>query len=321
MVEGEKVWLAPFKERYLENYIAHGGSKVKILTGEQGSGKTYSLQWLEGSAKELGYEVVSLSVRKDTDWSFTDLRSLYMALASKVDYEAIICGLCINVAERLELSSSSYRGTSSLLPLMMKKEQIPESRAKQRIEKELDSLAFTDSGLSHTFAQFVKNILEMRLIDDRPAISDACHRWFLGEKLGASDKKITRLYQRLTKVNARQWLYSLIRLIHLGGKKGFVVTVDDMDAMMESKAFTKKKIENTLELIRQLIDDTETLERFMLILSGRTSIFEDHKKGFASHLPLYMRLQSGLLPVSRFNKFADIIDLDKLISQGYASGR
>ena len=41
MTLGREHWLDRFKEHYLKNYIASGGSKVKVLIGREGTGKTH----------------------------------------------------------------------------------------------------------------------------------------------------------------------------------------------------------------------------------------------------------------------------------------
>ena len=69
----------------------------------------------------------------------------------------------------------------------------------------------------------------------------------------------------LTKSNAHQWLYSLIRMMRLAGKAGLVVVVDDGEALTEPDPgtgrhfYTPNRAKDTFEFIRQLIDDAELL--------------------------------------------------------------
>ena len=50
-----------------------------------------------------------------------------------------------------------------------------------------------------------------------------------------------------------------------------------------------------------------------MILSGRYPMLEDEKRGFKSYEALWMRLQSGLVTVNRFNRFADIVNMDDFV--------
>ncbi len=75
--------------------------------------------------------------------------------------------------------------------------------------------------------------------------------------------------------------------------------------------YSKNAVADVYEIIRQLIDDTETLEYCLFILGGRRSIIEDYDRGFRSYDALWIRLQTGLVGSEKFNSLADLIDVDK----------
>ena len=137
-----------------------------------------------------------------------------------------------------------------------------------------------------------------------------------GEKLERHQKQSTMLYERLQKTNARYWLNSLIRLLHLAGMTGLVVAIDDLTTMTERHPetrryrYTANGIKDTCELCRQIIDDAKLLDHFLLLLAGRREMIYDDRRGFKSCEALWMRLQSRLLPIDRFNPLADIVDTD-----------
>ncbi len=58
---GRELWVDYIRERYLQNYIAKGGSKVKLLVGGHGTGKTHLLKLVLADAKDLNYQTVYLS--------------------------------------------------------------------------------------------------------------------------------------------------------------------------------------------------------------------------------------------------------------------
>jgi hypothetical protein len=81
--------------------------------------------------------------------------------------------------------------------------------------------------------------------------------------------------------------------------------------------YTPNQVKDACELFRQMIDDVELLNGFLLVLAGKDSVIEDERRGFKSYEALWMRLQTGLVPSDRFNPLADIVDTNKhLAAQG-----
>ena len=74
--------LADFWGRhYLEEFIPHGGSKIKFITGRAGSGKTHLLNLLTRKADSLGYITVNLSARR---FMLHDFREIYLEILRQI---------------------------------------------------------------------------------------------------------------------------------------------------------------------------------------------------------------------------------------------
>ena len=52
-----------WREKYLQEYIRNGGSKIKFITGRPGSGKTYFLQQMTNLAQQENYKTVWFSAK------------------------------------------------------------------------------------------------------------------------------------------------------------------------------------------------------------------------------------------------------------------
>lgn len=126
-------------------------------------------------------------------------------------------------------------------------------------------------------------------------------KWLSGDKLERYEKKDLLLFEQLQRVNARYWLNSLIRILKIAGMTGLVVAIDDLEVMTERSKetgrfiYSPNAIKDICELFRQLIDDAELLNNFLLLLAGRREVIEDEKRGFVSYDALWMRLQTGLV--------------------------
>lgn len=312
MTIGRQVWLDHVKNHYLTNYIARGGSKVKVLVGSDGSGKSHLLRNVEVDAGKLGYAVVSLSAREITH-RLNDLPNLYRAISQKIDKAKLARGLSNAVATRLGYDQSRYSGEGSLVPVLME-----DGLSRYDAEREIRSAAakiFRHVDFGPSFVTFAFTIARDGLLAE-PGDYRLQFKWLNGEKLEKYEQQETGLLEQLKKMNSRYWLNSLIKLLILAGFTGLVVTIDGLEIMTERSPetgrflYSKTAIEDTCEIFRQMIDEVELLNGFFLLLSGRRSIIEDLKRGFKSYEALWMRLQTGLVPSVRFNPYSDIVDVD-----------
>ncbi len=317
MTLGRDRWLNRMRDHYLANFIADGGSKVKVLAGSAGTGKTHLLRCILHDAYSAGYETVYLSAR---DYRLNDLPSLYRAIVKQLNLEQIVQGLCCQVARKL--GYGQYDGTDYLLPYLLEDQGLTRDLAVREIRKTAANI-FRDADFGPSFKAFAHAIVNSRMIQGNDDGIRLALSWLAGDKLERHQKQATGLFERLQKINARHWLNSLIRLLTMAGRTGLVVAIDDLEVMTERNLvtnrflYTPNAIKDTCELFRQLIDDADLLDHFLLVLAGRQEMLEDDRRGFKSYEALWMRLQTGLLPIDRFNPLADIVDTDThLVAQG-----
>lgn len=322
MTLGENIWLDWFSEHYLENFILKEGSKVKVFTGGEGSGKTHLLRWIESRAQDKGYITVFLDL-SGYETKLSDIISIYKSIATQIDQDKIIPRLCQRVGYELGYPEDRYNGSVPILPLMVE-DGLSTPNARLEIRKAAQRL-IDQNDLSLSFATFAYNLISDRMIEHNDNRTQIYWNWFCGEKLLPAERKMTRLYDRLTRPTARVWLYSLIRLVNLCGMKGLVLLVDGLETITERLPgtnryyYTPNQAKDTCELIRQMIDDVELQRNLMIVLSGRPQMIDDERRGFKSYEALWMRLQSGLVHSDKFNKYADIVDIDRHLQESKIS--
>lgn len=317
MTLGRDRWLDHLRDHYLANYIADGGSKVKVLVGGKGTGKTHLLRCVLQDAKSVGYQTVYLSAR---EYRLNDLLGFYRAIVKQLDKEQLVKGLCQLVLKKL--GYGQYDDRDNILSILTEDQGLTRDLAVHEIKRAI-GLTLRDVDFGSSFRAFAHHVISNRLISGNEESVRVALRWLSGEKLERHHKQATLLFERLQKANARYWLNSLIRLLHLAGMSGLVVAIDDLEAMTERHPetrrfkYTASAIKDTCELFRQIIDDVELLDHFLLLLAGRRDMIEDDRRGFKSYEALWMRLQTGLLPIDRFNPLADIVDADvHLVANG-----
>ena len=108
----------------------------------------------------------------------------------------------------------------------------------------------------------------------------------------------------------------------MGGYSGLFITVDDMEVLisrssMETVHYTKMKREDTYESIRQLIDDIDSMKNIMFVYAFDRELIDNENAGLKSYQALWMRIQNEIVG-ERFNRFTDMVDLDRLAAQEYS---
>ena len=314
MTLGRALWLEQIRDYYLINYIASGGSKVKVLVGNEGSGKTHLLRCIQQDAKTLGYETVYLSARDYDDYRLNDLPELYRAIAQQIDKERLVRGLCCRVAQQLGYEADKYDGTDFFRAILIEDTELPKEEAIRKIERAAGEV-FRQVDFGPSFRAFAYRVINDRMIKGNETDINLALKWLSGEKLERHERKDLLLFEQLHRANARYWLNSLIQLLKIAGMTGLVVAIDDLEVMTERSRETGRfiysinAIKDICELFRQLIDDAELLNNFLLLLAGRREMIEDEKRGFVSYDALWMRLQTGLVQ-KKFNPLADMVDTD-----------
>jgi hypothetical protein len=304
-----------WREHYLDAYIAPGGSKIKFITGAQGSGKSRCLGLFLSEAAERNYKAVSLSAKRV--WMH-DFKEIYVAILNAVDLPG-----CLQVCARDIVGKMGYRF-----------EDIPQGMnfadylvslgafdpiARLELRTQLSAVFFKNPRIDKNFAVcaalMTGGILGHPPLE--PSSRDLLFAWLVGDKsvrlpalrrLGLSPFKIT-------KHNARHMLRSLIEILRLAGYTGLAVGIDDLDILVENSSleeirYTKMRREDAYESIRELIDEIDTLSHVMFVFAFDRELLANESTGLKSYQALWMRIQNEI-ESRNFNRFSDMIDMNR----------
>ncbi len=321
MVKGIQFLSDFWTEKYLQEYIKDGGSKIKFVTGRKGSGKTYFLQLMSDIAKRENYKTVNFSAQET--W-LHDFKEIYAEIFLQCDILD-----CLRAVGNEIIRQMGYDGT-----------EIPEG------QKFIDYVSVKEGNDILTKReirdQLRKNFLNNPLLDNNfalacslltgsilgyPVLEESNQQLLLAWLSGDRTVKLSQLRamgfypSKITKYNARYMLRSLAEVIHMGGYSGLFVTVDDMEILVSKSSleplhYSKTKREDTYESIRQLIDDIDNFHYVMFVYGFGRALIDEENAGLKSYQALWMRIQNEIVG-ERFNCFADIVDMDQLAAQEY----
>lgn len=308
-------------KHYLESYIPEGGSKIKFVTGHRGSGKTQLLQLLETAAEERGFLTVSLTA--DEVW-LHDFREIYLAILKRMDLRAILHGCADGIVREMGIDPETIPKNKTLIDVLAERNEAdPLSKGSIRtaLRQRFTQNPLMDNCFAACCALLVGDILGHPVLE--ASERDMIIAFLYGDKsVKASQMRAVGISpSKVTKVNARFLLRSLAELVHMSGCAGMMITIDDMERLMNRSTgeilhYTKGKREDAYESIRQLIDDIDSMHYLLFVLGFDRELIDNESYGLKSYQALWMRIQNEIVS-KRVNRFADILDLDRLADQVY----
>ena len=308
------------RDMYLP-YIAKGGSKIKFITGREGSGKTHLLELMLADAEDAGFKTASFSAKKI--W-LNDFKEIYFEILRSVNLMDCLAGCRDGIIREMGFSPEDMPTGGTFADFLASKDML-DAITKREIRQTLSGMFLKNPLMDHNFA-FACSMLTGYLLG-YPILEEPNKELLLGWLSGGKDVRLSALRKlglspmRITKFNARHMLRSLAQAVRAAGYKGLFVAIDNLDILisddsLEELHYTKMRREDTYESLRQLIDEIDTLLGIFFVFAFRRELIDDDRKGLKSYQALWMRIQNEVSS-KRFNRFSDIIDLDALARQEY----
>jgi len=313
-----------WQEKYLQEYILQGGSKIKFVTGQSGSGKTHLLELMSLIAEKENYVTAHFSA--NNIW-IHDFKEIYLEVFRQSDIMECLrrCGNRI-VTEM----GFDYEEIPQGMTFMdyLSQHDLGDAITKREIRNQLKDMFLKNPLIDNNFALacslITGSLLGHPLLEEQN--KEMLVSWLEGDKsvklpglraLGLSPAKIT-------KYNARHMLRSLSEVIRLAGYSGLFITVDNLEILLSRSSlqpirYTRLRREDTYESIRQLVDDIDSMKNIMFVFAFDRELLDNDNAGLKSYQALWMRIQNEIIG-ERFNRFTDILDLDRLAAQEYTPG-
>lgn len=315
-------FLADFwADRYLREYIASGGSKIKFITGKTGSGKSHFLQLFSVMAEELDYKTADFSAE---DIWLHDFKDIYVEILRQCDLMECLRGCARQIITRMGYGADEIPHGMTFMDYLSSRD-MGDALTRREIRLQLKELFLENPLMDNNFA-LACSLLTGGILG-HPVLERQNQELLLGWMQGDKTVKLALLRalglspSRITRYNARHMLRSLAEAVRMSGHAGLIVCVDDVDILLSRSSlaplhYTKLRREDTYESIRQLIDEIDSLRNIMFLFGADRELFDNENTGVKSYQALWMRLQNEIVG-EHFNRFADIADLDRLAAQAY----
>lgn len=306
---------------YLQDYIPAGGSKIKFITGRPGSGKSHLARRLRNRAESMGYLCVSFSAREV--W-LHDFREIYLEIFRQCGFEALLSDCARQIIRELGYDPADVGEGRNFMDYLTEQgegDAISKGEIRSALRRRFTRNPLLDNCFAACCSLLTGGVLGYPVLE--PSNRELTLAYLRGDKsvkfsqlraLGVSPTGITRY-------NARHLLRSLSELVRLSGRPGLLVTVDEMEALLDRspdnpRRYTKLRREDSYESIRQLIDDIDGMKHILFLLCFDRELMDNENYGLKSYQALWLRIQNEVVSV-RFNRFADIIDMDRYADEAY----
>jgi len=310
-----------WEKHYLKEYIKAGGSKIKFVTGNKGSGKSYLLNLFTQLAKKNGYLTVSFSANEI--W-LNDFKFIFLEILRQCNLDELMERCSKEIIKELGYDSSQINPGETFidyLASLRKNDALEKSEIRNQLRKFFKENPRMDNNFSIACSLLCGGVLGHPPLEDNN--KELLLSWLTNEK-GFRLTALRHLEMspaRITKFNARLMLQSLSELVMVSGYSGLIVTIDDLDVLVEKSSlaplhYTKMKREDTYESIRELIDDIDNFKNIMFLFGCSKSLIDNEKMGMKSYQALWMRIQNEVWN-DKINKFSDIIDMNEVARQVY----
>lgn len=310
-----------WQEKYLQEYIRDGGSKIKFVTGRQGSGKTHFLRLMSVLAKKENYKTVQFSAK---DIWLHDFKDIYVEILQQCDVMECLEAVSRHLIGQMGFDYQDIPEGMRFIDYLSQNDS-SDAITKREIRAQLRKIFLDNPLMDNNFAlacsMLTGSILGYPVLEEQN--KELLLAWLTGDHtIKLSQLRALDFYpNRITKYNARHMLRSLAELVRMGGYSGLFVTIDDMEILisrssLEKVHYTKVKREDTYESIRQLIDDIDSMKYLMFVYAFDRELLDNENAGIKSYQALWMRIQNEIVG-EHFNRFADMVDMDRLAAQEY----
>lgn len=310
-----------WQEKYFQEYIRDGGSKIKFITGRPGSGKTHFLKLMTAVADKENYKTAQFSAK---DIWLHDFKDIYVEIFRQCDVMACLAAVSRKVVQQMGFEYEKIPEGMRFIDYLSQIDSV-DAITKREIRTLLRKTFLDNPLMDNNFAlacsMLTGSILGYPILEEQN--KELLTAWLEGDRsIKLSQLRALDFYpSRITKYNARHMLRSLAELVRMGGHSGLFVTIDDMEILtsrssLEAIHYTKVKREDTYESVRQLIDDIDSMKNIMFAYAFDRELLDNENAGIKSYQALWMRIQNEIVG-ERFNRFADMIDMDRLAMQEY----
>ncbi len=297
-------------KEYLLDYVSTGGAATKFCVGTAGALVDLRTQ-LQSMADDNNYAYAGIDAA-DTKVSMTD--ELLFSLTRALDVPGY----------GRSLASAAYRATGFPpggegdlhISTIAARYQVDPAELYRSVRRRLEQSVLGDRGLPRDLrlALFRLGQYELGAGDVNDAEAEAVANWLTGRPAGAAVLRSSGVRYRISRANAHPILAAVLSGVSSEDRRGLILSVDlarmGVDRPktgQEGHYYTRAARLDAYEIIRELIDTTDSLRRCLVVITMPSHLFDDPHRGPFAYPALAMRILDDVTDRQLPNPFAPVV--------------
>lgn len=272
--------------------VARGGAVFKALRGDYGSGKTFTVRWLQEQARRQGFACSEVQI-SETETPLHRLETLYRRLMERLTTPDSPVGAFRSLIEAwfYTLEEEALAG-GGLDPDDV---EALVTRTDELMERRLGEVVKHAPAFGLTLRAYRRAVANG---DDD--LADGLLAWMAGQpNISASVKRAARIKGDIDHFGALSFLQGVLTILKDSGHPGLVLVLDEVETLQRMRGDTRDK---SLNALRQLMDEIDSgrFPGLYLVITG-TPAFFDGPMGVQRLPPLAQRLAVDFATDPRFD--------------------
>ncbi len=320
-------WIDVIRDEYLRDFVPKGGAAVKFVVPRGDAERRATYEALRRTSEEAGFVYASVDAAAvRVHW----MNLVFNDVARQVDWDALA-----GAANRRFLDEQRYATGAEPVTFrgVAEANDLDEGEVLRDYKRWLTSEVFRNPELARAFRIAMMRLCQARIQPSSGiAEHEAVHQWLTGDLRAIKALKEARIYQRITRDNARAMLFSLPHWLKFAGHSGLVLHLDlaQLAAVRPRKRgisapaaetqvvapvaapaavyYSRPGVQEAYELLRQLIDNTDELQ-YCLVVATTSHDFldESNKRGVTCYLALKYRVWEDVRSTDHANPLSPLI--------------
>lgn len=268
-------------------FSKYGGSWVRFVTGNYGTGKTFLCSWLREEAWKEGFVVAAVDLGRNAPFHRFEVIYQHIMEALRTDHFRELPALEFILQEWLSNLEKEVQRSRGLNP--WKREHGPQitTVVEEYIDQQLTNLGIHDPSFGKALRRYYTAAQS-----NNDVIATAVADWFKGAPLVAAELR-QKLDVRggVAEANAFNFLRMMAALLVHIGYAGLVTIFDEFELIRGIARAESRHA--AYENIRRLLDWTaqEDFAHCGFMFAGSDDLLSDEIRGLPSYASLYERLQ------------------------------